>query len=337
MHVVRVCVCVIHRKPRDICFCDYFRLKTKKRRNGLRVSLAQSMSFQVAALGGRQLVWIRHVASGSFGDVHEYSVLTDSLRYACKRVDTRGALSLLQHKGSTLVPENEMHMLQVLNHENVIKLVSSWVPPGRAHERLFLFEMCSEDLLHRLLDRGPMDEKTGRKHMAQLLTALSYVHSQQIAHRDVKPENLLIWTSSVEPEVLKLCDFGLAHTCSRLEGCTTFIGSADYLAPEVWPYAAGRTYGFACDIWSCGVVAYALLTAEPPYADDTNPWLRSHGLLVPHARIFQGADPTPYSFIRACMVMGPQGREPPSSLIDLLWGASDTAMSCRSHPDFAAS
>ena len=198
------------------------------------------------------------MASGSFGDVHEYSVLTDSLRYACKRVDTRGALSLLQHKGSTLVPENEMHMLQVLNHENVIKLVSSWVPPGRAHERLFLFEMCSEDLLHRLLDRGPMDEKTGRKHMAQLLTALSYVHSQQIAHRDVKPENLLVWTSSVEPEVLKLCDFGLAHTCSRLEGCTTFIGSADYLAPEVWHYAAGRTYGFACDIWSCGVVAYAL-------------------------------------------------------------------------------
>ena len=61
------------------------------------------------------------------------------------------------------------------------------------------------------------------------------------------------------------------------------------------------------------------LTAEPPYADDTNPWLRSHGLLVPHARIFQGADPTPYSFIRACMVMGPQGRVLLSPLLGLLW------------------
>ena len=61
-------------------------------------------------------------------------------------------------------------------------------------------------------------------------------------------------------------------------------------------------------------MAYALLTAEPPYADDTNPWVRFHGFLVPDARVVEGGDPTPDSFIRACMVMGPQGRKPPRAL-----------------------
>ena len=179
--------------------------------------------------------------------------------------------------------------------------------------------MCSKDLLQQLLDRGPMDRLTGRVYMQQLLEALRYIHTQKIAHRDVKPENLLLSASSMEFDVLKLCDFGLAHKCSRFEGCTTFIGSADYVAPEVRLYAEGRTYGFACDSWSCGVVAYTLLTAEPPYADDTNTWVRSHGLVVPHELIFRGAEPTPYSFIRACMVMSPEGRELPSSLMGLLW------------------
>ena len=267
-------------------------------------------------LSGGHFEWVGHVASGSFGEVYELSVPTDGLRYAWKRINTVGARNLLRTKGSALEPDNEMHLLRQLTHPNVIQLWFSWIG---VCELSLLLEMCSEDLLNRLLNSGPMDRMAGRAYMAQLLEALSYVHSKQIAHRDVKLENILILTSSVRPEVLKLCDFGLAHRCSRLEGCMTFIGSADYLAPEVRPYAEGRTYGFACDSWSCGVVAYALLTAEPPYADDTDPWVRSHGLLVPNARLFEGADPTPHSFIRACMVMGPQGRALPWSLMHLLW------------------
>ena len=123
---------------------------------------------------------------------------------------------------------------------------------------------------------------------------------------------------------LKLCDFGLARKCSQLVGCATFIGSADYLAPEVRPYARDRTYGFACDIWSCGVVAYTLLTAETPYADDADIWARSFGFLVPDARVVEGGDPTPDLFIRNCMVMGPHGRKPPHELAHMLWNEAKT-------------
>ena len=272
--------------------------------------------FDGVALNGQHIDCVRQVASGSFGEVYEVSVRTDGLHYAWKRIDMTAARDLLQQKGSTLKPEDEIHLLRELEHSNVIRLMSSWTS---LNVLSLVFEMCSEDLLKRLQDCGPMDRPTGRVYMQQLLEALRYIHTKQIAHRDVKPENLLLSTSSCESDVLKLCDFGLAHKCSRLEGCATFIGSADYVAPEVRLSTEGGTYGFACDSWSCGVVAYTLLTAEPPYEDDTDIWVRSHGLLVPHELISLGAEPTPYSFIRACMVRNPEGRELPPSLLDLLW------------------
>ena len=104
---------------------------------------------EASPLSGREFEWVGHVASGSFGEVYELSVPTDGLRYACKRINTIGAGNLLRTKGSALEPDNEMHLLRQLTHPNVIKLWSSWI--GMC-ELSLIFEMCSEDLLHRLLN-----------------------------------------------------------------------------------------------------------------------------------------------------------------------------------------
>lgn len=270
----------------------------------------------IVQLGEQQLVWVKHLQSGSFGEVHELRGSTDDIRYAWKRVDMAGARNLLRQRASTLEPDNEIHILGQLAHPNIIKLLRSCVSNLGLS---LIFEMCTEDLLHRLQRDGPMGRVTGRAYMVELLGALEYLQRHRIAHRDVKLENLLVVASPLMPDVLKLCDFGLARKCSRLVGCATFIGSADYMAPEVRPCAEGRTYGFACDIWSCGVVAYALLTAESPYADDADTWARSHGSLMPDARVVEGDDPTPDSFIRSCMVVAPHRRKPPRALADMLW------------------
>ena len=270
----------------------------------------------IVQLGQQQLVWVKHLSSGSFGEVHELRDSSDDIHYAWKIVDMVSARNLLRQRASTLDPDNEIHILGELAHPNIIKLLRAWV-----FNVVFflLMEMCTEDLLHRLQRDGPMGRVTGRCYMVQLLEALAYLQQHRIAHRDVKLENLLAAVSPIMPDVLKLCDFGFARKCSRLVGCTTFIGSADYLAPEVRPCSEGRTYGFACDIWSCGVVAYALLTALPPYEDDTNTWTRSQGCFMPDWRLVEGSDPTPESFIRSCMVVDSHQRKPPRALTDLLW------------------
>lgn len=108
----------------------------------------------------------------------------------------------------------------------------------------------------------------------ELLSAVSYLHSIDIVHRDLKPENILLVddvkesinssTSSthVSPYTIKLIDFGLStrHT-SQDAPLTSVVGTSYYMSPEV---IAG-SYDRSCDMWSVGVITYAMLTGRPPF------------------------------------------------------------------------
>ena len=192
-------------------------------------------------------------------------------------------------------------------------------------------EMCKEDLLCLLLRDGAMNRTCARGSMNQLLDALAYLQNKGIAHRDVKLENLLVAASEQRPPNLKLCDFGLARQCGRLLGCATYIGSADYLAPEVRIRDVGREDGFACDIWSCGVVAYVLLIVESPYAEEEDLSSRTQGCLVPDVRLHAGGHPTPASFIQACMSVLPSERKEPVELAQMLWQAAESPIDAGHH------
>jgi 5'-AMP-activated protein kinase catalytic alpha subunit len=90
---------------------------------------------------------------------------------------------------------------------------------------------------------------------------VEYLHGLSIIHRDLKPENLLLDSSFN----VKIVDFGLSNTCSRGMQLQTACGSPCYAAPEM---IAGNPYaGDLVDIWSCGVVLYALLSGYLPFED----------------------------------------------------------------------
>jgi len=100
------------------------------------------------------------------------------------------------------------------------------------------------------------------------VSAVGYCHAHKVVHRDLKPENLLLDSKS---HAVKIADFGLSNFMGDGDFLKTSCGSPNYAAPEV---ISGKYYaGPEADIWSCGVILYALLSARLPFDDDYIPHL----------------------------------------------------------------
>lgn len=109
-----------------------------------------------------------------------------------------------------------------------------------------------------------MTEKLAAKIMKNVLMAVAYCHSQNIMHRDLKPENILLeFHSSNDKEnfSIKLIDFGTAVMYKSKQKLSEKTGTPYYIAPEILK----KKYDEKCDLWSCGVIMYILLTGEPPF------------------------------------------------------------------------
>jgi calcium-dependent protein kinase len=98
--------------------------------------------------------------------------------------------------------------------------------------------------------------------MRQLLSAINYCHKKNIVHRDLKPENMLL-EQDKDLEKLKIVDFGTSLTFDPDRALDEKLGTAYYIAPEV----IKKNYNEKCDLWSCGVIMYILLSGEPPFND----------------------------------------------------------------------
>jgi calcium-dependent protein kinase len=93
---------------------------------------------------------------------------------------------------------------------------------------------------------------------------VNYFHKKNIVHRDLKLENTLL-EKSKDLDQIKIIDFGTSQIIDDDEKLTLKIGTPYYIAPEV----LSQNYGFKCDIWSCGVIAYMLLSGTPPFKGET--------------------------------------------------------------------
>lgn len=96
--------------------------------------------------------------------------------------------------------------------------------------------------------------------MYQVLTALAHCHACKIVHRDLKPENLLL-DKNTPDAVIKIIDFGTSKIFNPDKKLRKALGTPYYIAPEV----IKGSYNEKCDIWSCGVILYILITGKPPF------------------------------------------------------------------------
>lgn len=157
----------------------------------------------------------------------------------------------------------EIDALKNISHQHICKLYQVIETPTHI---FMIIEYCpGGELLDHIVQRQRLTEKDSRTFFRQILSAVAYLHHLGYAHRDLKPENVLLDRN----QNLKLIDFGL---CAKPEGglesqLQTSCGSPNYAAPEV--IKGKQYYGSETDVWSMGVMLYALLCGYLPFDSDS--------------------------------------------------------------------
>lgn len=161
--------------------------------------------------------------------------------------------------------KREIKILKMCMHPHIIRLYE--VIETRTDVYVFIEYSSGGELFDYIVERGRLSESEARRFFQQLLSGVEYCHANMIAHRDLKPENLLL----DENCNVKIADFGLSNCMRDGWFLKTSCGSPNYAAPEV---ISGRLYaGPEVDIWSCGVILYALLCGTLPFDDESIPYL----------------------------------------------------------------
>merc|ERR1712232_571392 len=120
------------------------------------------------------------------------------------------------------------------------------------------------ELFDTITEIGAYSEKTAAELVLNIVSAVKYLHDRQIAHRDLKPTNLLLKNEHDLTNV-KIADFGLSKIMGDNNMMQTACGTPIYVAPEV---LSGEAYDKEVDMWSVGVITYILLCGFPPFFDD---------------------------------------------------------------------
>ncbi|XP_036366471.1 dual specificity protein kinase splB-like isoform X1 [Octopus sinensis] len=160
--------------------------------------------------------------------------------------------------GKERMVENEICILTVCRHSNIVKLYEEFETPDRIYLAMELVK--GGDLFDAITQSVKFEEPQSAVMVQDLGSALFYLHSMGIVHRDLKPENLLVYWNKDGFLKLKLADFGLAMEIT--EDIYTVCGTPTYVAPEI---LTQEGYGLEVDMWATGVICFILLCGFPPF------------------------------------------------------------------------
>ena len=202
----------------------------------------------------------RTLGQGTFGKVKLGIYLPSQEKVAIKILEKDRILE----KDDEIRVKREFDMLALFNHPNVILVAEIFESSDSFYS---VMEYCEGgELFNFIVKHRRLSEEEAAFFYYQLINGLEYIHSLGIVHRDLKPENLLL----TKDHLLKIIDFGLSNYFKKGQKdlLVTPCGSPCYASPEM---VAGYKYdGFKIDIWSTGIILYAMLCGYLPFEDKDN-------------------------------------------------------------------
>ena len=228
------------------------------------------------------LILEKLLGKGSFGEVHLTKITGDSKLYATKVYDRERIENTEAFKYLT----NEINIMHNLNHPNIVKFIQ--VKKTKKHYYIVM-EYCNGGELEKALEKyqlkygKPFSEEIVQHLMRQIISAFKYMHANQIMHRDIKLENILVNFESEKDKndlnmmkaTVKIIDFGFACKIGKNALTYTTIGNPMNMSPlilkKLTSHGKVRQLGYdmKADIWSLGAICYQMLIGKAAFdADD---------------------------------------------------------------------
>ena len=192
------------------------------------------------------------LGKGKFGIVFEAVRKEDGLRVAIKVIKK----SLLMTPKMYDQVETEINILTITDHSCIVKMIENFETKT---DIFIVMEHIEGGDLYQQLKREPIEETLAIKYIRQIIEGLEHLHSMNIVHRDIKPDNILVMDDRI-----KICDFG--WSCISDKSQHGICGTLDYICPEM---VRNTLYNKTIDLWCLGVLTYELLTGKLPFYNIT--------------------------------------------------------------------
>uniref|UniRef100_A0A8D2JAE6 non-specific serine/threonine protein kinase n=1 Tax=Varanus komodoensis TaxID=61221 RepID=A0A8D2JAE6_VARKO len=242
---------------------------------------------------------------GQFAVVRKCREKSTGVQYAAKFIKKRRTKSSRRGVSREDI-EREVNILKEIQHPNVITLHD--VYESKMDVILILELVAGGELFDFLAEKESLTEEEATEFLKQILNGVNYLHSLQIAHFDLKPENIMLLDRNVPKPRIKIIDFGLAHKIDFSNEFKNIFGTPEFVAPEIVNY---EPLGLEADMWSIGVITYILLSGASPFLGETKQETLANVSAVNYdfeEEFFSNTSTLAKDFIRNLLIKDPKKR-----------------------------